>query len=127
MKNSATGELQSRRRQPGDRRADWLAAASNHAQLRRISRRARLCHLGDGRGVQHFLATNQVDLDIHGFDSAGLPGSLNAVRHFDMPNDLPSEIIDARPLHYRLSSVAGVVLGRKVAALDLRHAFQPID
>jgi hypothetical protein len=77
-----------------------------------------------------FLGTNQIDLDIHGFDPAGPPGNLNAVRHFDMPNDLRSEIIDARlwaGLHYRFSSVAGVVLGRKVAAYDLRHAFQPID
>ena len=77
-----------------------------------------------------FLGTNQIDLDIHGFDAAGLPGNLNAVRHFDMPNDLRSEIIDARlwaGLHYRFSSVAGVVLGHKVADFDLRHAFQPID
>jgi hypothetical protein len=77
-----------------------------------------------------FLATNHIDLDINGFDPAGLPGNLNAVRHFDMPKDLRSEIIDARlwaGLHYRFSSVAGVVLGRKVAKYDLRHAFQPID
>jgi len=73
-----------------------------------------------------FLGTNQIDLDIHGFDPAGLPGNLNAVRHFDMPNDLRSEIIYARlwaGLHYRFSSVAGVVLGRNVAQYDLRHAF----
>jgi hypothetical protein len=77
-----------------------------------------------------FLGTNQIDLDIHGFDPAGPPGNLNAVRHFDMPTDLRSEIIDARlwaGLHYRFSGVAGVVLGRKVAAFDLRHAFQPTD
>jgi hypothetical protein len=77
-----------------------------------------------------FLGTNQIDLDIHGFEPTGLPGNLNAVRHFDMPNDLRHEIIDARlwaGLHYHFSSVAGVVLGRKVAQYDLRHAFQPID
>jgi hypothetical protein len=77
-----------------------------------------------------FLGTNQIDLDIPGFDPAGPPGNLNAVRRFHMPNDLRSEIIDARlwaGLHYRFSSVAGVVLGRKVAHYDLRHAFQPID
>ena len=76
-----------------------------------------------------FLGTNQIDLDIHGFDPSGPPGNLNAVRHFDMPNDLRSEIIDARlwaGLHYRFSGVAGVVLGRKVAQYDLRQAFQPI-
>ena len=77
-----------------------------------------------------FLGTNQMGLDIHGFDPAGLPGNLNAVRHFNIPNDLRQEIIDARlwsGLHYRFSSVAGVVLGRQVAKFDLRHAFRPID
>jgi hypothetical protein len=77
-----------------------------------------------------FLGTNQIGLDIHGFDPAGPPGNLNAVRHFDMPNDLRHEIIDARlwaGLHYRFSSVAGVVLGRKVAQFDLRHALRPVE
>jgi hypothetical protein len=76
-----------------------------------------------------FLGTNQIDLDIHGFDPFGPAGNLNAVRHFDMPNDLRDEIIDARlwaGLHYHFSGVAGVVLGRNVARYDLRHAFQPI-
>jgi hypothetical protein len=77
-----------------------------------------------------FLGTNQIGLDIHGFDPAGPTGNLNAVRHFDMANDLRHEIIDARlwaGLHYRFSSVAGVVLGRKVAQFDLRHAFRLVD
>ncbi len=77
-----------------------------------------------------FLGTNQIDLDLHGFDPAGLPGNLDAVRHFDMPNDLRQEIIDARVwsgIHYRFSDVAGVVLGRQVAKFDLRHAFQPLN
>jgi hypothetical protein len=77
-----------------------------------------------------FLGTNQIGLDIHGFDAGGPVGNLNAVRHFDMPNDLRHEIIDARlwaGLHYHFSGVAGVVLGRKVARFDLRHAFRPID
>jgi hypothetical protein len=76
------------------------------------------------------LGTNQIDLDIHGFDPAGPPGNLNAVRHFDMPNDLRHEIIDARVwagFHYRFSDVAGVVLGRQVAKYDLRHAFRPVQ
>ena len=76
-----------------------------------------------------FLGTNQIEVDIHGFDAAGPAGNLNAVQHFDMPNDLRHEIIDARlwaGLHYRFSSVAGVVVGRNVAKYDLRHAFQPI-
>jgi hypothetical protein len=77
-----------------------------------------------------FLGTNQIGLDIHGFDPGGPAGNLNAVRHFDMPKDLRHEIIDARlwaGLHYRFSSVAGVVLGRKVAEFDLRHAFRRVD
>jgi hypothetical protein len=76
-----------------------------------------------------FLGTNQIDLDIHGFDPAGPPGNMNAVRHFDMPNDLRDEVIQARilaGLHYHFSCVAGVVLGRNVANFDLMHAFQPI-
>jgi hypothetical protein len=77
-----------------------------------------------------FLGTNQIDLDVHGFDAAGPPGNLDAVRHFEMPNDLRHEIIDARlwaGLHYHFSGVAGVVLGRNVAKYDLRHAFRPVD
>ena len=76
------------------------------------------------------LGTNHINLDIHGFDPAGPPGNLDAVRHFDRVNDLRHEIIDARVwagFHYRFSDVAGVVLGRQVATFDLRHAFQPVD
>jgi hypothetical protein len=76
------------------------------------------------------LGTNRIELDLHGFDAAGPAGNLNAVRHFVRANDLRHEIIDARlwaGLHYRFSGVAGVVLGRKVAKFDLRHAFRPID
>jgi hypothetical protein len=76
-----------------------------------------------------FLGTNQIDLDVHGFDPAGPPGNLNAVRHFGMPNELRDEIVDARVwagLHYRFSGHAGVVLGRNVARYDLRHAFRPV-
>jgi hypothetical protein len=76
------------------------------------------------------LGTNRIDLDIHGFDPAGPTGNLNAVRHFDTTSDLRKEIINARlwaGLHYRLSTVAGIALGRQVANFDLRHAFQPAD
>jgi VCPO second helical-bundle domain len=75
------------------------------------------------------LGTSRINLDIHGFDPAGPPGNLNAVRHFDMANDLRNEIIDARVwagFHYRFSDVAGVVLGRQVAKFDLSHAFRPV-
>jgi hypothetical protein len=74
-----------------------------------------------------FLRTNRIGLDVHGFDPARPAGNLNAVRHFDRPNDLRREIVEARlwaGLHYRFSSVAGVVLGRKVAKYDLKHAFR---
>ncbi len=77
-----------------------------------------------------FLGTNQINLDLHGFDPAGPPGNLNAVRHFNMPNDLRQDIIDARlwaGLHYHFSGVAGVVIGRQVANFDLSHAFQPVE
>ena len=77
-----------------------------------------------------FLGTNQIDLDLHGFDPAGPPGNFDAVRHFDMPNDLRQDIIDARlwaGLHYHFSGVAGVVIGRQVANFDLSHAFQPLN
>src|SRR5438094_4970160 len=53
-----------------------------------------------------FLGTNRIDLDLHGFDPAGPPGNLNAVRHFDTTNDLRHEIIDARLCarpHYHFS------------------------
>jgi hypothetical protein len=77
-----------------------------------------------------FLGTNQIDVNVHGFDPVGPAGNLNAVRHFDLTNDLRHEIIDARlwaGLHYHFSGVAGVVLGRKVAKYDLRHAFRPVE
>ena len=77
----------------------------------------------------HWLGTNQLGLDIHGYDPAGPPGNLNAVRHFTTPSDLRHEIINARlwaGLHYRFSSVAGVAVGRAVAKYDLRHAFRPV-
>jgi hypothetical protein len=77
-----------------------------------------------------FLGSDRIDLDIHGFDAAGAPGNLDAVRHFDTGEQLRHEIIDARlwaGLHYRLSSEAGVELGRKVARFDLKHWFSSRD
>jgi hypothetical protein len=74
--------------------------------------------------------TNRIDLDIHGFDPAGPAGNLNAVRHFDTTSKLRREIINPRlwaGLHYRPSTVAGIVLGRQVANFDLTHAFQPLE
>jgi vanadium-dependent haloperoxidase-like protein len=80
--------------------------------------------------LSSFLGTQRFNLDIHGFDATGLAGNLNAVRRFEMANDLRNEIIYARfwgGLHYHFSSVAGVVLGRNVAKYDLRHAFRPLN
>jgi hypothetical protein len=74
-----------------------------------------------------FLGTDQIDLDIHGFDAAGGAGNLNAVHHFDTADQLREEVIGARlwgGIHYRRSSEVGVHLGRKVAHFGLNHAFQ---
>ena len=76
---------------------------------------------------REFLGTNNVDLDIHGFDATGPAGNLNAVRPFHKVSELRKEIIEARilgGLHYRSSDEAGVALGRKVARYDLRHSFR---
>ena len=75
-----------------------------------------------------FLGTNDIDLDIHGFDAAGPPGNLNAVRHYDTTDELRTEIVNARlwgGIHYRFSTEAGVQLGRKIAQYGLNHAFKP--
>jgi hypothetical protein len=77
-----------------------------------------------------FLGTPSLNLNIHGFDATGPAGNLSAVSHFEMASDLRHEIIYARlwaGLHYRFSSVAGVVLGRNVAKYDLRHAFRQLN
>jgi hypothetical protein len=74
-----------------------------------------------------FLGTDQIDLDIHGFDPAGPAGNLNAVHHFDTADQLREEVINARlwgGLHYRRSSEVGVHLGEKVAHFGLNHAFK---
>jgi hypothetical protein len=76
-----------------------------------------------------FLGVSDFAFKIRGFDPAGAMGNLDAVRTFRRPNDLRHEIIEARlfaGLHYHFSSVAGVVLGRKVAKYDLRGSFQPV-
>jgi hypothetical protein len=76
-----------------------------------------------------FLGTDNIDLDLRGFDAAGPAGNLNAVRHYDTADELRSEVVDARlwgGIHYRFSSEAGVQLGRKVAHYGLNHAFRPV-
>jgi hypothetical protein len=75
------------------------------------------------------LGTDEIDLDLRGFDPTGPPGNFNAVRHFDTTEELRDEIIDARlwaGIHYRFSTEAGVRLGGKIAHYGLDHAFQQI-
>jgi len=72
------------------------------------------------------LGTNNINVDIHGFDPAGPAGNLNAVRHFATTADLRTEIVNARVwggLHFRFSGEAGLTLGKQVADYDLSHAF----
>ena len=74
-----------------------------------------------------FLGTDQIDLDIRGFDAAGPAGNFNAVHHFDTADQLREEVINARlwgGIHYRRSSEVGVHLGQKVAHFGLNHAFK---
>jgi hypothetical protein len=73
-----------------------------------------------------FLGTNQINLDLRGFDPNGPAGNLNAVRHFATVDDLRTEVANARMwggVHYRFSTVAGLQLGRDLATYDLAHAF----
>ena len=80
--------------------------------------------------LTHFLRTDQIDVDIRGFDASGASGNMNATRHFDTAAQLREEIVNARlwaGVHYRGSSEAGVDLGRNVAAYALAHAFRPIE
>ena len=77
--------------------------------------------------VSQFLGTDQIEIDIRGFDPIGPAGNLNATRHFISSDDLREEIVAARlwaGVHYRGSSEAGVDLGRRVAQYDLNHAFR---
>jgi hypothetical protein len=74
-----------------------------------------------------FLGTDQIDLDIRGFDAAGAAGNFTAVHHFDTAAQLREEVIGARlwgGIHYRRSSEVGVHLGQKVAHFGLKHAFK---
>jgi hypothetical protein len=76
-----------------------------------------------------FLGTGDIDLNIRGFDAAGLPGNLDAVHHFDTAEQLREEVVNARlwgGIHYRRSGEAGVQLGLKVAHYGLNHAFKPV-
>ena len=76
-----------------------------------------------------FLGTEEIDVDIRGFDPSGALGNLSATRHFDTAAQLREEIVNARlwaGVHYRGSGEAGVDLGRSVAAYGLGRAFRPL-
>jgi hypothetical protein len=78
--------------------------------------------------LSEFFGTDQIDVDIHGFDPAGPLGNLNVVRHFETTEDLRHEIVYARlwgGLHYRHSTEIAVELGAKVAHYGLNHGFRP--
>jgi hypothetical protein len=85
----------------------------------------------DGAQAEVFanvLGTNRIDVDIHG-SATGAAGNFDAIHHFGKVNELTREIIDARTwagLHYRWSTVQGVVLGRKAADWILRRYFLPV-
>ena len=73
------------------------------------------------------LGTDDVNVDVRGFDPTGPAGNLNAVHHFATVSDWLAEVANARVwggLHYRFSTQAGVELGTKVAQYDLANAFQ---
>lgn len=77
-----------------------------------------------------FLGTEQINVDIRGFDATGLPGNFDATRHYDTAGELRNENVNARVwggIHYRGSSEAGVALGAKVAQYALDHAFRPLQ
>jgi hypothetical protein len=70
--------------------------------------------------VTRFMGTDQIEIDVQG------NAAFNATRHFATPDELVTEVRNARiwaGLHYRFSTVAGVALGKAVADYDLAHAF----
>jgi hypothetical protein len=80
--------------------------------------------------LSRFLGTQAINIDVHGFDPAGVAGNLNAVQHFTMAEDMVEQVMNARQwggLHYPFSVVAGEHLGREVAIYDLGHAFRAMD
>jgi len=76
-----------------------------------------------------FLDTNRFNLVLHGFDPAGAPGNLDAVRTYRMAAALRDEVVNARVwagFHYRFSGEAGVDLGRRIAKRALKDEFAPV-
>jgi PAP2 superfamily len=74
--------------------------------------------------IANAVGTDDVSVDIRGFDPAGPAGNINAVHHFATIGDWLAEVANARVwggLHYRFSTTAGVDLGTKVAQYDLER------
>jgi hypothetical protein len=70
--------------------------------------------------VTRFMGTDQIEIDVQG------NAAFDATRHFATPDDLLTEVRNARiwaGLHYRFATVAGAALGKQVADYDLAHAF----
>ena len=73
-----------------------------------------------------FFGTNRIDVDL----TSTVANLLHPTRHYDRVADLVQEIIDARiwaGLHYRVSGVSGVNVGRNVAQWALQRNFLPLD
>ena len=63
------------------------------------------------------------------YQSPRIGGPITSDEYMNIDQTARAEIVNARVwagLHYRGSGEAGVVLGRRVAAYDLAHAFRPI-
>jgi hypothetical protein len=75
----------------------------------------------------NFLDTSRIDVTLKSTVVSPDPNVPTiASRHFERAEDLRAEIINARlwgGMHYTGSTKAGIVLGRKVAQYDLKHAF----
>jgi hypothetical protein len=81
-----------------------------------------------GEVFSEFFGTDEINVDLRGFDAAGAPGNFDAVRHYDTADQMRQDVVDARTwagLHYRFSTEAGVHLGRMIAQYGLNHAFKP--
>ena len=117
-----------RRREPSNRRASGLAAASRDTESSRIPGGARRADGRDGRRL-HRLPRQQSNQSgrprLRSQRPSGKPERGATLQHGRRPPNRDRQRARLWGLHYRFSVVAGVPLGTKVAAYDLAHAFQP--